>query len=78
MQVLDLVQRDVAGLTTECRAAKEAVASARESTAGLLSDADRLQKEAASNRKRGELVHHFLQQYQLSPVEVAALEVGCA
>ncbi len=51
------------------------MASARESTAGLLSDADRLQREAAANRRRGELVHHFLEQYRLSPAEVAALEV---
>lgn len=73
-----MVQRDLEGLKDGCRLSKEALASAQGSTSALLNDTDRLHRETAASEKRSELVQKFLQQYQLSSTEIAALEVNIA
>ena len=74
LQALDSVQRDLDGLATGCRLSRQAVLGARESTAGLLTDTERLQSELAANQKHTQLVQQFLEQYQLSASEVEALQ----
>ena len=76
LQVLDQIQRDLDGLADSCRLSREAIGSAKDSTSTLLTDTDRLHREAAVNRKRTELIQKFLQQYQLTPLELAHLEVS--
>ena len=78
IQVLDQIQNDLSGLAEGCRLSREAIAAAKDSTSTLLADTDRLHREAAANQKRSELIQKFLQQYQLSPAELAHLEVGPA
>lgn len=75
LQALDQVQGSLDGLMSGCQRSKAAVAGAQESTAGLLAETERLQLELAANEKRSSLVQRFLEQYQLSPAEVEALQV---
>lgn len=78
LQVLDQIESDLSGLAEGCRLSKEAIGAAKDSTSTLLSETDRLHREAAANRKRTGLIQKFLQQYQLSPEEHAQLEVSPA
>lgn len=74
-QVLDQIQRDLDGLTEGCQQSKEAIVLAQDSTSTMLADTDKLHRETAANKNRSELIQKFLQQYQLQPSELAALQV---
>ena len=77
-QALDVVQRDVDGLSTSCSETSAALASTRATTAELLAAMDQVQRTLETSEKRSQLVQTFLEQYQLSPAELDALQVCTA
>ena len=70
-----MVQRDVDGLSLSCKQTTAALASSRASTSELLAAMEQVQRSLETSEKRSQLVHTFLEQYQLSPAELAALQV---
>ncbi len=58
-----------------CTRISGALTSARASAAEMLSETERVSRDLAASETRSKLVDAFLQQYQLSPDEVAALQV---
>ncbi|KIZ02121.1 Conserved oligomeric Golgi complex subunit 6 [Monoraphidium neglectum] len=73
---LDDVQAQLDALAASCTSMTEAVASAKTSGGALLAEADKLGREAAAVESKAALVEQFLEQYQLTPEEVAALQGG--
>ncbi|KAI8473219.1 MAG: component of oligomeric golgi complex 6 [Monoraphidium minutum] len=76
IQSLDCVQSQLDALTASCAAMGAAVASAKASGGALLAEADKLGREAGAVEAKAALVEQFLDQYQLTPDEVAALQGG--
>ena len=70
------VEAQLAGLAACCDQMAAALSASQESTAGLLADTEVLRAELASNARRGVLVADFLDKYQLTSAEVAALREG--
>ena len=75
-QALDETQADLDALAGGCGRINTALAAAQHSGGGMLADTERIAAELAQSQKRSALVDHFLAQYQLTPGEVAALQVG--
>lgn len=75
-QALMAVEAQLAGLATCCDQMASALSASQASTAGLLADTEALRAELASNARRGVLVADFLDKYQLTSAEVAALREG--
>ena len=74
MQALDGVQGHLDALSSSCGSINQVLATTKQATAPLLSDMERLQKELDGVEHKGQLIADFLEQYQLAPEEVAALQ----
>lgn len=70
------VEAQVAGLGASCDRMGATLDACSAQTGGLISETERLNLELDSSAKRLELVHDFLERYQLTPSEVAALAEG--
>ena len=70
-----MAQTDLDAVAGGCARISEALTSARASAADMLSETERVARDLAASETRSKLVDTFLQQYQLSPDEVAALQV---
>ncbi len=70
-----MAQTDLEAVAGGCARISEALTSARASAADMLSETERVARDLAASETRSKLVDAFLQQYQLSPDEVAALQV---
>lgn len=77
MQALEGVQGELNGLAEGCGRICAALAAARGASAELLSASERAAHDLGVSETRSALVEQFLQQYQLAPGEVAALQVLC-
>lgn len=75
-KVLDAVQQHLDGLSSCCSAMVGALSETKASTSALLADSERLQKELSAVERRSSAVQLFLEQYQLAPEEVEALQRG--
>ena len=75
MQALDAVQLDLDSLAGDCTHINGALAGAKAASADMVADTERVARELAASQLRSRLAEQFLQQYQLSPEEVAALQV---
>ena len=75
MQALESVQTTLDAVRDECRQAKQAISHAQDSSSGLLSVTERLQRDLKANEKRTTMVQQFLEQYQLTSSEATALQV---
>ena len=75
MQALDMVQRDVDGLSESCKQTTSALSVSRASTTELLAAMEQVQRDLEISERRSQLVHTFLEQYQLSTAELSALQV---
>ena len=75
-QALENVEAELGAVAAGVGAITSTLDAARSEASGLAGEAGRLAGELAASRARGRLVSHFLQQYQLQPDEVAALQVG--
>ena len=73
-QALEGVQDELDGLAEGCGRISAALAAARGASAELLGSAERVARDLALSQTRSALVEQFLQQYQLAPGEVAALQ----
>lgn len=69
-QALDDVQHQLDALTASCTSINAAVSSAKSSSSGLLSAADKLARDLAQLDSKRAMVEQFLDQYQLTPEEV--------
>lgn len=76
MQVLDGVQGDLDSLSSCCDRMNALVVESKAGSADLLADLDKLQRALETSRTRSVLVTQFLDQYQLSPQQMQALQVG--
>lgn len=74
-QALDAAQADLDALAGGCTRISGALTSSRASAAEMLAETERVARDLAASETRSRLVDAFLQQYQLSPDEVAALQV---
>ena len=70
------VEAQVAGLGVSCDRMGATLDACSAQTGRLISETERLNLELDSSAKRLELVHDFLERYQLTPSEVAALAEG--
>ena len=71
---LDSVQNDLNQVSGCCDHMTSWVLENKASTAGLLQETERLQRALELSQTRSELLGTFLQQYQLTPAESAALQ----
>jgi hypothetical protein len=69
-QSLDEVQAQLDALAASCGAMSSAIAGAKTSAGPLLSESERLAREAAAVEAKAGMVVQFLEQYQLTPEEV--------
>ena len=74
-QALDAVQLDLESLAGDCAHINGALACAKAASASMVADTECAARELAASQLRSRLAEQFLQQYQLSPEEVAALQV---
>ena len=74
-QALDAVQLDLESLAGDCAHINAALAGAKAASASMVADTERAARELGASQLRSRLAEQFLQQYQLSPEEVAALQV---
>ncbi len=74
---MEIVQGELNGLAEGCGRICAALAAARGASAELLSASERAAHDLGVSETRSALVEQFLQQYQLAPGEVAALQVLC-
>eukprot|EP00798_Chlamydomonas_sp_ICE-L_P018575 gene18575-25084_t len=74
MKALDTVQNNLDGLSSSCSRITEVLATTKASAAPLLTDSEQLQKNLEQVDKKSALINDFLEQYQLSPEEVDALQ----
>ncbi|KAL4421302.1 hypothetical protein ABPG75_010593 [Micractinium tetrahymenae] len=74
IQMLDLVQKDLDSLSSCCERMGASLAGSRSAAANLLHDTDKLQRALQISETRSQLVGRFLEQYQLTPAEAAALQ----
>lgn len=70
VQSLDEVQRSLDLLSTSCGSITGVLSATKASSAALLGETERLQRELEGVERRAELVNQFLDQYQLKPEEV--------
>lgn len=75
-QALDAAQKDLEGLSQGCERINAALKSAKAASGEMLAETERIARDLAVSETRSGLVEHFLQQYQLSTDEVAALQVS--
>ena len=75
MQALDAVQLDLDSLAGDCTHINGALAGAKAASADMAADTEHVSRQLAASQLRSRLAEQFLQQYQLSPEEVAALQV---
>jgi hypothetical protein len=62
-------------LSGSCSAISSALATARVTASGLLTDADKAARQLAALDSKAQLVEEFLVKYQLTPEEVRMLRV---
>lgn len=74
-QALDAVQQDLSGLAEDCARVNGALTGARAASTDMVAETERIAGELGASQLRSRLAEQFLQQYQLSPDEVAALQV---
>ncbi|PSC76084.1 Conserved oligomeric Golgi complex subunit 6 [Micractinium conductrix] len=74
LKMLDVVQSDLDALSSCCDAMGASLAGSRAAAADLLHDTDKLQRSLQVSETRSQLVGRFLEQYQLTPAEAAALQ----
>ncbi len=74
-QALDGVQREVEGVAAGCKRINGALQASRAASTEMVAETERIARDLATSRSRAGLVTHFLDQYQLSGDEVAALQV---
>ncbi|XRA98314.1 conserved oligomeric Golgi complex subunit 6 [Pycnococcus provasolii] len=73
IQALDALDTEIAEIARACSAVTSSVRETRAQTASLAEAAANLQTELAVNARKTDLVADFLQKYQLTAEEVAAL-----
>ena len=66
-----MVQHDLDGLAENCMHINGALAGAKASSTEMAAETERVARELAASQQRSRLAEQFLQQYQLSPDEVA-------
>ncbi|GBF95228.1 hypothetical protein Rsub_07943 [Raphidocelis subcapitata] len=76
IQSLDEVQSQLDALSASCGAMSSAIAGAKASAGPLLSESERLAREAAAVEAKAGMVVAFLEQYQLTPEEISVLQGG--
>lgn len=74
IKMLDVVQGDLDSLSACCESMGASLAGSRSAAADLLHDTDKLQRALQVSETRSQLVGRFLEQYQLTPSEAAALQ----
>ncbi|GFR52692.1 hypothetical protein Agub_g15319 [Astrephomene gubernaculifera] len=74
IKALDDVQRSLDRLSCSCSAISSVVSATKSSSACLLADTERLSRELEGVERKQGLVAQFLDTYQLTPEEVAALQ----
>ncbi|KAG2497264.1 hypothetical protein HYH03_004848 [Edaphochlamys debaryana] len=74
IKALEEVQRSLDMLSGSCAAISTVVSSTKSSSAALLADTERLSRDLEGVEKKQGLVAQFLDTYQLTPEEVAALQ----
>uniref|UniRef100_A0A7S0RHC7 Conserved oligomeric Golgi complex subunit 6 n=1 Tax=Chlamydomonas leiostraca TaxID=1034604 RepID=A0A7S0RHC7_9CHLO len=74
IKVLDQVQGNLDGLSSSCGQISSILATTKTSTSQLLGEMERLQQEYEAADRKSQLVANFLEQYQLTPDETAALQ----
>jgi hypothetical protein len=74
MQTLDEVQAQLDVLSGSCSAISTALATARVTASGLLTDADKAARQLSALDAKAKLVEEFLVKYQLTPEEVGGLQ----
>ena len=70
-----MVQHNLDGLAESCMHINGALAGAKAASTEMAAETERVARELAASQQRSRLAEQFLQQYQLSPDEVAALQV---
>ena len=70
-----MVQHDLDGLAENCMHINGALAGAKAASTEMAAETERVARELVASQQRSRLAEQFLQQYQLSPDEVAALQV---
>ncbi|MEW5300794.1 MAG: hypothetical protein WDW36_003699 [Sanguina aurantia] len=74
IQALDQVQLNLDALSLNCSNIVTQLASTQAATGALLSGTERLSHDSESVERRSALVGNFLDQYQLTPQEMASLQ----
>ncbi|KAI3423947.1 hypothetical protein D9Q98_009781 [Chlorella vulgaris] len=74
IKMLDVVQGDLDSLSSCCDSMGASLAGSRSAAANLLHDTDKLQRAVQVSETRSQLVGRFLDQYQLTAAELAALQ----
>lgn len=75
VQALSVVQSDVDGLSKCCQHTSGALAANKASITELLGAMEQVQRDLEVSERRSQLVHTFLDEFQLSAAELAALRV---
>ena len=70
-----MVQHDLDGLAEDFMHINGVLADAKAASTEMAAETERVARELAASQQRSRLAEQFLQQYQLSPDEVAALQV---
>lgn len=78
MQAVEELQQELDAIMSGCTAINTTIAAHRSFSADFFTDSERVQHELASNKQKCSLVQKFFEQYQLTPAELAALQVNCA
>ena len=73
---MESVQADLDALAACCTQGSSAVAASWAGTAEMLTAMDQIQRDLATSHTRSRLITSFLQQYELTPQQLAALKVG--
>eukprot|EP00884_Botryococcus_braunii_P006046 jgi/Botrbrau1/15442/Bobra.43_2s0067.1 len=74
IKALDQVQKEVDGVAGACRRINTALQTSKAASAEMVAETERIARDLAMSRSRAQLVSHFLEQYQLTGEEVAALQ----
>ncbi|EFJ50082.1 component of oligomeric golgi complex 6 [Volvox carteri f. nagariensis] len=74
IKALDEVQRSLDLLSASCSTISHVVSSTKTSSSSLLADTERLSRDLEAVERKQGLVAQFLDTYQLTPEEVAALQ----
>ena len=72
---MEQVQAGLDALATCCTQGSSAVAASWAGTAEMLTAMDQIQRDLATSNTRSRLITSFLQQYELTPQQLAALKV---